>query len=249
MSTSKTTKVLSIAVAMFAIVGMMGTNSNFAQAASNDTQGVGKGGFQLNLISVNDDVDNKLQNDDNNGHRIFVKEGRTGDVKTKIWLSQGETFAVLDSDGTDGSAEFQLPAPQNESGEDVYLILMRVLGNPHNSVGDYTIVTCGWTDGSDGSIPDGEVQESEISCSNVDSYIVTQDNANGKGKNSKWENVTRELTTVCIDTDPAVSSDGDGITDNDCDIKATIFSAAFEEYLWEVDPNGHKIAQLRFILL
>jgi hypothetical protein len=46
------------------------------------------------------------------GHRIFVKLGSAETtLKTRIGLREGDDFAVLDADGTDGKALFQLPDP------------------------------------------------------------------------------------------------------------------------------------------
>ena len=217
--TSKT-KVLSFVIAMFAIVGMMGfSNQAFA---GNGAGGVGSGGYQLNLIGM--DKNDKLTNDEkNNGHRIFVPI----DGPTKILLYQGP-FAVLDSDATDGTGKFQLPYPGDCSSLDFtqcdlnYDVYIRVLGKPSDA--NYTIVTC--VDFN----KDGVVDE----CS---TESVAVPSANGSKGGAKFTNVSKELLTVCIDTDD------DGI----CDLRTEIFDDANAQYLWDVDANGHRIAQLRFI--
>lgn len=226
---NKTTKVLSLAVMMAAMVGMTGITLDQAYAA-NGVPGVGKNGYQLNLIGM--DKNDKLgDNDDNNGHRIFVSLNG----HTKIKLYNGTDFEVLDADGTDNDgAAFQLPYPGNCDTTDFslcdldYSVYMRVLGKPVNS--NYNIVTCADqlvdTDG------DGTYE-----CS-VES--VSLPNANGKGKNSKFTDVSKELLTICIDTNPA---DGEG----SCDLRAELFDDKFENFVWEVDANGHRLAQLRFI--
>jgi hypothetical protein len=217
----------SIAIAMFAIVGVMGFDNQVF--AGNDAGGVGKGGYQLNLIGM--EKTDKLTNDSgNNGHRIFVK---LWGADTKIMLSPGP-FEVKDSDGTDGTAAFQLPYPGNCDTTDFslcdldYSVYMRVLGKPSNN--PYEIVTCA----SQLVDIDGD---GTLECS-VEK--VSLSSANGKGKNSKFTDVSKELLTLCIDTNPA-----DGSTS--CDLRAELFDDKFVDYFWDVDANGHRLAQLRFI--
>ena len=64
------------------------------------------------------------------GHRIFVPlEG-----KTRILLAEapeGQSFAVLDANGTKGPAKFQLPNPDPDGdGTTVYSVYARALGKP-----------------------------------------------------------------------------------------------------------------------
>ncbi|HSB56944.1 MAG TPA: hypothetical protein VLD38_03930 [Nitrosopumilaceae archaeon] len=232
-----TTKIiLSLAVAMFAITGMMGFGNQ--AFAGNGAGGVGSGGYQLNLVGMNSD--DKLTNDEkNSGHRIFVPLDGT----TRILLSQGD-FKVLDSDGTDGVAKFQLPDPGDCNDVDFnnctldYSVYMRVLGKPSDS--SYAIVTCATENGVDLN-GDGVIDEV---CS-VES--VSLPSSNGAGKNAKFTNVSKELLTVCIDTNLTTDSDGNGITTDDCNLRAELFDDQFINYLWEVDANGHRLAQLRFI--
>jgi len=234
----QTTKILSLAVAMFAIVGMMGfSNQVLAVKPGNGAGGVGSGGFQLNLIGM--DADDKLTNDGgNNGHRIFVPL----DGPTRILLTAGD-YAVLDADGTDGVASFQLPDPGNcddvifENCTLEYAVWIRVLGQPSDA--PYAIVTCA-TEVND---LNGDGVADEV-CS---VETVAEPSANGPGKNAKFVNVTRELLTLCIDTNLLVDSNGDGNLTNDCNLRAELFDEKFVNYLWEVDANGHRLAQLRFI--
>ncbi len=211
------TKILSLAVTMFAIVGMMGFGNQ--AFAGNGAGGVGSGGYQLNLIGM--DKTDKLTNDEtNNGHRIFVPI----DGHTKILLYEGP-FAVLDSDATDGMGKFRLPYPgdcSDLSGACTFLyeVWIRVLGKP--SATDYNIVTCRVLAG---------VEE----CS-TETVAVPSANL-GKG-GAKFTNVSKQLLTVCIDTDDL---------DTLCNFRTEIFDDAAYQYLWDVDANGHRLAQLRFI--
>lgn len=221
----KTIKTISLAVAMFAIVGMMSFGSQ-ASAAGNGAGGVGKGGYQLNLIGM--DKNDKLSSDDNSGHRIFVKLYG----KSTIKLQEGP-FAVIDADATDSNGGlFQLPYPGDCNTVDFslcdldYSVYMRVLGKPSDT--PYTIVTCATQlvdiDG------DGTYE-----CS---TESVSLPSSNGAGKNSKFTNVSKELLTVCIDTDGNTAT---------CEMRAELFDDDFVDFLWEVDANGHRLAQLRFI--
>jgi len=48
--------------------------------------------------------------------------------------------------------------------------------------------------------------------------------------------VTKQLTTVCLDTD------GDGA----CNLRSGIFEEEAFSYFWDYDNNGLRLAQLRF---
>jgi len=219
----KTTKILSLAVAMFAIVGMMGfSNQVLAVKPGNGAGGVGSGGYQLNLIGM--ESGNKLTNDGgNNGHRIFVPL----DGPTKILLYQGP-FGVLDADATDGTGKFQLPYPGDCSDIDftqcelLYAVYIRVLGTKGS--GNYHMQTCVDTDGD--GISDA--------CS---TEMVDVPNATGTKGGAKFTNVSRELLTICYDLD----------LNGTCDIRTEIFDDENIQYLWETDANGNRLAQLRFI--
>jgi len=238
----KTTKVLSLAVLMAAMTGMSGiTFSDAFAAPGNGAGGVGSGGYQLNLIGM--DKNDKLgDNDDNNGHRIFVNINGHSTIK----LSVGP-FEVIDADATDSDGgEFQLPYPGDCDTVDfdqcnlAYSVHMRVLGKPLPNAEKYGIVTCAEEKSADlnnDGVLDAVCSEETVSLSS----------ANGKGKNSKFTNVSKELLTLCIDTDVTVDSGSDNIIDNDCDLRAELFDDKLMNFTWEVDANGHRLAQLRFI--
>ena len=237
---NKTTKVLSLAIMMVAMAGMTGITVPQA-FAGNGAPGVGSGGFQLNVKGV-DKGDQLPDNADNSGgHKIFVKS--TG--KSKIYLQEGDDFAVLDRDGTDNNgALFQLPAPNTNcdvAGNDFdnacpnfeadYYVFARVLGKP--TAGDVSIVTCV----EDNTDPTYSHNNGDPDACSLDG--VSLPNANGKNsdKGAKWTDVSRQLLTVCLDTD------GDLI----CDTRSDIFSDANYDYLWEFDNVGYRNVQLRFV--
>lgn len=155
--------------------------------------------------------------DDNNGYRIFVNlEG-----KSKILLSEGETFDVLDANGTDGNgAKFQLPNPDPDNdGVTEYSVFARALGKPG---GKANMSTCAeWLN--------PETGEYEEICS-----IATLTVERTKGS-QKFENVSRELLYIYVDLD------GDGVVE-----RYNLFNDALEDYFWSYDNNGLKVLQLRF---
>lgn len=163
--------------------------------------------FNLNIIGV----PKGKSADITSGGRIFVP--LTG--KSRILLSEGD-FAVIDANGTDGSAAFQLPAPDADGdGTTSYSVFARALGKPG---GSSTITTCA-------SDP---VSGEEI-CS-ADSLVAVR--TSGR---QKFENVSRELLFIEADLD------GDGTTE-----LVSLFDDALEGFLWDVDNQGLRLLQLRF---
>ncbi len=174
--------------------------------------------FTLNLIGMEK---NKAMPEDLSGHAMFVKYSQTGTITTKIMLAEGE-FAVLDKDGTDGVAKFQLPYPYTVftdaalTGEEeaCYQVYARALGS--KSAGGYAdMYACAY----DETTGDDYCFTGEI--------IRIQRPDNGP---SKFVSITKQLTTITV---PDV---GD----------FAIFSNASYDYYWNYDNTGLKHAQLRF---
>lgn len=135
--------------------------------------------------------------------------------KTKINLTEGP-FQVLDGNGTDGVAAFQLPAADaNADGISDYSVYARALGKPG---GSSTMTTC---------ITDTLGVEY---CS-VESVVSVRD----KGA-SQWSNVSKQLLTAYVDTD------GDGSPDT----RVPLFSDDNYTYAWDYDNQGLRLLQLRF---
>ena len=148
------------------------------------------------------------------GHRIFVP--RSGSAK--ILLAEGD-FAVLDANGTDGTASFQLPSPDPENdGITAYSVFARALGKPG---GSSTTTTCA-TDPSD----------DELVCS-LEAMVLVRD-----GGKSSFSNVSRELLYIYADLD------GDGDVE-----RVPLFSDSLADYYWEYDNAGLHLAQMRFYQL
>jgi hypothetical protein len=130
--------------------------------------------YNLNIIGVSKEKSATM--DDNSGHRIFVPLYGT----TKILLGEGD-FKVLDANGTDGSAKFQLPNPDPDNdGVTAYSVYARALGKPG---GSSKTTTC-FTD-----------EVGDQYCS-VYSMVLIR----GTGKSS-FDNVSKELLYVYVDTD------------------------------------------------
>ena len=169
--------------------------------------------YNLNIIGVPKNKTADMTGD--NGHRIFVKL----DGKTKILLSEGTDFNVLDANGTDANgASFQLPNPDpDRDGTTVYSVYARALGKPGGSA---KITTCAT-----------DVSTDEEVCS-LESLAVTRT----KGK-STFDNVSRELLYIYAD-----------ITDDDVYNPKLypLFSDELYGYFWDYDNNGLKLLQLRF---
>ena len=169
--------------------------------------------YNLNIIGVPKGKTADMTGD--NGHRIFVKL----DGKTKILLSEGLEYQVLDANGTDANgASFQLPNPDpNGDGVTVYSVYARALGKPGGSV---VITTCAT-----------DVATGEELCS-LEELTVTRT----KGKSS-FENVSRELLYIYAD-----------ITDDGIDNPKLypLFSDELQDYFWDYDNSGLKVLQLRF---
>jgi hypothetical protein len=165
--------------------------------------------YNLNLVGVPKQKSADMTG--SNGHVIFVS--LVGN--TKINLSAGD-FQVLDANGTDGTAAFQLPNPDPDGdGVTAYSVYARALGKPN---GTATATSC-TTD-----------ILGDTYCSTENVVLVRS-----SGKQS-FSNVSRQLLTVCLDTT------GDGV----CDTRQSLFADATSNYFWSYDNNGLKLAQLRF---
>ncbi len=125
-------------------------------------------------------------------------------------------FAVLDANATDGSGSFQLPSPDAD-GDGV--TSYSVYARALGTPGGSSITTTCATDPTTG----------EVVCSNETMVLVRS-----KG-GSKFTNVSKALLYVLADID------GDGDVD-----KVPLFDDRLQEYFWQYDNNGLRLAQLRF---
>ena len=189
--------------------------------------------YTLNIIGV--PKDKSATFDGGNGHRIFVDLGRTGaGANTRINLGIGD-FAVLDANGTDGTASFQLPNPDPDGdGTTSYAVYARALGKPG---GKATMQSCYEDDlGSWCAVDfDGGVEP-----------ITLQRTKGGVGK---FANVSKDLLYVdyCTAWDAGADllpgTEDDVCTDVD---QIALFSSTLVSYFWSYGNEGLKLAQLRF---
>lgn len=176
--------------------------------------------YNLNIIGAKFDKNEDF--DGGNGHRIFVDLNGP----TKIMLAEGP-FAVLDANGTDGTAEFQLPNPDPENtGTSEYSVFARALGKPGGKA-DMTTGAYEWIDlNGDGIVDPGELF--------VRMSVITLKLNRTNGKQS-FTNVTKYLLYIYVDLD------GDGKAE-----RYNLFNDALQDYFWQYNNQGLKLCQLRF---
>jgi hypothetical protein len=125
-------------------------------------------------------------------------------------------FQVLDANATDGTGAFQLPVPDADADG---VTAYSVYSRALGTPGGSSTTTTCATDPVTG----------EVICSTLSSVLVRT-----KGKSS-FTNVSAELLYVVADLD------GDGDLD-----KVPLFDDRAQDYFWQYDNNGLKLAQLRF---
>jgi hypothetical protein len=216
-------------------------------ALTQGTMQTGNGGpsgahYNLNIIGVKYDkkVDYNALAEEytrSNGKVIFVDQ--TG--KTRINLKMG-AFDVLDANGTDGYAAFQLPDPDpNSDGVTNYSVFARVPGNQKGSA-DVTTCADGIVLDTDG---DGLLEPGEEYAVTLDCEGITFDAQNF----DKFQNVSAELLYVTLSEDAWVDLNGNGLQDANEVVKAgryPIFDERLYGFFWEYDNKGLKLLQLRF---
>jgi hypothetical protein len=201
-----------LALAAAALLGSLSMQGAHASTTTTGNGAPSGAHYNLNLIGVDKAKTASMTGSD--GHTIFAP--LYGNAK--IYLQEGPSFQVLDANGTDANgATFQMPNPDpTGSGTTVYSVYARALGKPG---GSGTLTSC-FVDSTTG----------DTYCSTEQTVLVAN-----SGKNS-FSNVSKELLTVCLDTN------GDGT----CDTRVPLFSDTTDQYLWSYDNNGLRLAQLRF---
>jgi hypothetical protein len=192
--------------------------------------------YNLNIIGMDTCKTQDMTN--TSGHTIFVDLNYSDGTptsptattslnpKNKIFLQEGP-FDVIDRNACDG-AVFQLPqndcttATVDTVSGCTYDVYVRALGSPKNN--PYAQMTTCRIDTS----------VDEYQCSTE--TVTVQRN---KGK-STFTNVTKELTTLCLDTYVDANYDGK------CDERHLLFEDAVYQYFWDYDNHGLRLAQLRF---
>jgi hypothetical protein len=180
--------------------------------------------YTLNIIGVPKDKSPNLTG--GSGHRIFVDLGKTGEAaNTRINLTEGD-FAVIDANGTDGVAAFQLPNPDLDGdGTTSYSVYVRALGK---FGGKATMQSC---------YEDATGTWCAVDFTGGVEPITI---ARTKGGVAKFVNVSKDL--LFIDFCTLWNADGT------CDTvdQIPLFSNDALSYYWSYDNEGLKLAQLRF---
>ena len=211
--------------------------------------------YNLNIIGVENPK--KAPMTDSDRHTIFVALGKNGTVTTNIYLvppPPGSTdFRVCDGNGFDDAVDcqgnskgvdgavFQLPCNTNLSNTSdgapvdivpcsgtypsiAYEVWARALGKPK---GTATVTTCSQeTVDLDGN---GTL---DIVCSTENVLLIRN------ASKPVWKNVTDELTSLVanIDADPQLE-------------RVALFEGPFEDWFWQYQNTGLRLAQLRFYVL
>jgi hypothetical protein len=183
--------------------------------------------YNLNVIGVANPKTADLT--DTSGHTIFVP--LEGNVKIGLALApEGESFAVLDRNGTDGNgAKFQLPAADpGNTGITQYSVFARPLGKPNGKAKMTTAAT--------------------DPCTSEEVYSVCVLNLERTNGHQKFENVSAELLYIYAYVYAGPGPDGIVGTSDDVYTfeRVPLFDAALQDYFWSYDNNGLKLLQLRF---
>ena len=188
--------------------------------------------YTLNIIGV--PKEKSASFDGGSGHRIFVGLGRTGTATTRINLKEGE-FTVLDANGTDGTAAFQLPNPDPDGdGTTAYSVYVRALGKPG---GKATMQSCYEDDLGTWCAVDFTGGVEPITLERT------------KGGAPKFTNVSKDL--LYVDYCTAWDAGDDGLPGTEDDVCTSLdqiglFSNTLLSYYWSYSNEGLKLAQLRF---
>lgn len=199
--------------------------------------------YMLNVIAFDNCPNGDFTN--SNRHMIAVKASYSPNLTDinldrtniiKLTESQDNDFRVIDGNACNkGGAVFELPANPFEcgtgivndpacTGEDltfqVYKVFIRLVGKPQTGI---DVRTCAI---------DPLLDPDAIVCS-TENYVKVRET--GKGK-MVFDDVTRQLTTLCINTD----------LDPGCDKRVGIFDSDYYDYFWAWGTDGKAHAQVVF---
>lgn len=221
--------------------------------------------YNLNIIGTSE---KSVNMGDSNGHVIFVPlVGQTDILLMNSEENGGDEFAVLDANGTDGTASFQLPPPGIDAYEvgdgdadthTDYSVFVRPLGKPG---GWSTITTVAELVDDEAlmDVIDEALNPKEMKVLNSmrgDSYASIEmvgqaitERKNGKGNKSTFTNVTAQLLTIVLKVEYTYDDDNDPLTEDLTEtvyVRVPIFHDMLEGEYWEYDNKGLRILQVRF---
>ncbi len=203
--------------------------------------------YNLELIAVPNPK--TVDGTDSQGHRIYINLFGN----TKILLSPGP-FQVVDFNGTDGQARFQLPAnpcidpttgvvtdcPLSTPTFQCYSVWAAELGKPCNGSNANCSAVMGLCGGGGQTCLSGLCSGSQLACTvDADCQVCSLEPLALKRDTGppKWRDVTKELTTLCLDLQ---------FPFNGCDTRIALFDQDFLDFFWSIDNQGLRHAQLRF---
>ena len=210
--------------------------------AQNNNPCPGDKEYQVNIIGVPKTKNANLTGGE--GHRIFVplngvtKIYMTGDTSTAAGLQCGNSFHVTDANGTDGSATLVVPCENvNAESEDTGLcfdVWATPLGTPGGSA--EVDVVCTFDETVVAELSEGSCED--VPLGSFDFDLVRN---NGQPVQKDITNFMR--ADGCFDTDGSGTCDSGERTFNN----VWIFNLeALQEYFWEYDNNGLRVAMVRF---
>lgn len=224
---------------MFLALAVLTAPAAHGQSTKNNGARVGKAGYLLNVIAFERCPRGDFAG--SNRRSIAVQADYTGvatdgaSTVNKVFLSSGEDFAVQDGNACDADgAELELPVDaancRNCAGTTPtaptfrrFEVRARVLGKPR---GNATITGCASMLEID-PVTQEEVATSLCSVGQNDIWV---------GAGNEWQNASRQLLTVCVDTS------GDGV----CDDRIGLFDSKGRDYWWSFDNAGRPHVQLVF---
>lgn len=232
-------------VSVFALATLAGCSNETTGPAPSTTSGpalgvaaTGNGApsgahYTLNIIGV--PKDKSANFDGGNGSRIFVDLGKDGEpAHTRINLIEGD-FGVIDANGTDGTAAFQLPNPDPDGdGTTAYSVYVRALGKPG---GKASMQSCYEDDLGTWCAVDFAGGVEPVTLERTKSGVA------------KFTNVSKDL--LYVDYCTAWDAGLDGILGTSDDVctsvtQVPLFGDDLLSYYWSYDNQGLRLAQLRF---
>lgn len=230
---------------LFALGAVLAVSAAVAQSGNNGAS-VGSGGYLLNVIAFEQCPAGEFV--DSNRHQIAVQSNFSGNgqdktVRTnKIFLQSGTDFWVEDGNACDDGASFHLPIQHVncDSSCDLpdptftqYEVRARLVGKKGSTV---AVTSCVEETADDSIIVDDDETAGSLCSVESNVWVATREVGNGKVQN-KFENVSAELLSVCVDTDD----------DQQCDERIGLFDPRGQDYWWNWDPQGRPHVQLVFV--
>ena len=199
--------------------------------------------YQVNIIGVPKNKNPNMTG--GNGHRIFVpltgvtKIYMTGDTDSSTdGLQCGDTFYVADANATDGSGKLVVPCDNVNAGSTDPGVCFDVWATPLGTPGGRAEVdvVCTFDDTVIGDLVEGSCED--VPLGEFDFFLERN---GGKPVQKDITNFMR--ASGCFDTDGSGTCDQGEKTFNNI----WIFNLeALQEYFWEYDNDGLRVAMLRF---